>query len=317
METGEKEDELSFLVSDIDSSYATRGVAPFPDLQIKILDCSELYKRMNNETLSFFRARIDDVESYTDMLHIPLNKRDSIGTQRFSVPGTPCLYLGTSSYDIWRELGRPAFNNFNVSAIKLKSIKERGEIKILNLINSTYLLYGLTFLPTEISWKTMKLVSTLLKIWVVACATSFRVKNPKGAFHSEYIVSHLIMQCLRELEIDGVAYLSKRIEPNEEEYAWPVMVNIAIPVFSGVTDKKFAPICSKIKITDPINFQEFQGIGKYYLDEKFKCYITKTTNEKKPPKVFYLKKLREYRKTYFNLLDDFLCGQEYHSVNVD
>lgn len=311
-------DELSFLVSDIDKSYATRGVAPFLDLQMKILDCSELYERMNNETLSFFRARIDDVESYTDMLHIPLNKRDSIGTQRFSVPGTPCLYLGTSSYDIWRELRRPAFDRFNVSAIKVKPVSERTKIKILNLTASKYLIYGLVApFANAISEKAMDLVSVLIKIWVITCATSFRVKNQKGAFHSEYIVSHLIMQCLRELDIDGVAYFSKQITPNEEIYAWPVMVNIAIPVFSEVTNKKFAPICSKIEITDPINFQEFQGIDKFHLDKKSRCYISKTANEQNLPKIFYSKRMMEYHKTYFNWFDDFLSGQEYHNVYLD
>ena len=38
-----QEDKLSFLVSDIDGSYATRGVAPFDDLQVKVPDYKEKY----------------------------------------------------------------------------------------------------------------------------------------------------------------------------------------------------------------------------------------------------------------------------------
>lgn len=310
-------DEISFLVSDINKSYATRGIAPFNALHTKIIDYSELYARKNSETLSFFRARTDDVESYKNMLHIPLNQRDSIGTQRFSVPGTPCLYLGTSSYDVWREIGRPAFDRFNVSAFKLNHNCKHSNIIILNLISSVHLICGLSRIPSEISEKTMKLIVMQMKIWPIVCATSFRVKNSKKAFHSEYIVSHLITQCLRELEIDGIAYLSKQITPEEEEYAFPAMVNVAIPVFSGVTDKKFAPICSKIEITDPVNFQEFQGIDKFRLNKNSKCYLSKTLNEKNPTKVIYSKRLMEYRNTYFNWFDDFLCGQKYYSVNVD
>ena len=98
-----RSDELDFFVSDIDRSYSTRLVAPFPDLHHAIIDNSEEYNRMNTAPLSFFRGRKERVEKCQEMLHIPLNQRDKVTTQRFSVPGTPCLYLGTSSYNIWRD----------------------------------------------------------------------------------------------------------------------------------------------------------------------------------------------------------------------
>ena len=34
--------------------------------------------------------------NYRDLFHIPLNKRGIVNTNRFSAPGYPCLYLGTS-----------------------------------------------------------------------------------------------------------------------------------------------------------------------------------------------------------------------------
>lgn len=80
-------DELGFLVSDIDRSYSTRLVAPFPDLYHPIIDNSEEYVRMNTIPLSFFRGRTGYVENHNDMLHIPLDRRDLVATQRFSVPG--------------------------------------------------------------------------------------------------------------------------------------------------------------------------------------------------------------------------------------
>ena len=307
------EDELSFLISDIDESYATRLLAPFPDLHCP--NNEELYKRMNEECLSFFRARVGDIESYEDMFHIPLNKRDSVSTQRFSVPGTPCLYLGTSSYDIWTELRKPAFNQFCVSGIKLKPINERKEIKILNLISGIYLDYRIMNpISITITEKTVKLLIMELKIWLFACATSFRVNNSKGAFHSEYIVSHLIMQCLRKLGIDGVAYISKQIDPKDENISLPLMVNIAIPVFSESTKAKYAPICSKFEISAPVNFREFLGIKNPQQLNMVKCYSNKvfTDNE-----IRYAKKVIDYKETYFSDLDDFLCSQKYYNVDAN
>lgn len=79
-----------------------------------------------------------------------------VSTQRFSIPGVPCLYLGTTSYVCWLEMDKPHDSEFNVYA------------------------------------------------------TSFSIKNKERKFKSEYIVSQLIMQCLSELLIDGIAYASKK-----------------------------------------------------------------------------------------------------------
>ena len=48
-----------------------------------------------------------------ELFHIPYDKRDKIGNQRFSVSGMPCLYLATSSYVCWEELGRVEFGLCN------------------------------------------------------------------------------------------------------------------------------------------------------------------------------------------------------------
>jgi len=311
-------DELRFLVSDIDRSYSTRLVAPFPDLHHPIIDNSQEYELMNTVPLSFFRGRMSNVVSYNEMLHIPLNKRDSVSTQRFSVPGTPCLYLGTSSYDIWRELGRPPFDKFNVSAIRLKPHSERGDIRILNLTASQYFDAGLIGIPTPeaITAKTIKLLLMQLMIWPLVCATSFRVKNSSGFFHSEYIISHLIMLCLPKLKIDGVAYTSKQLEPYEETFALPLMLNIAIPVISTEVNCMLGEICSKIEVTDPVNLQEFQGIEMRVEGLSKQCYFCKVfRRNSNKQNMFYAKRGINYRETTFFRLDNYLCNLEYHSLS--
>lgn len=313
-------DELDFLVSDIDRSYSTRLVAPFPTLHNPIIGDPKEYEIMNTVPLSFFRGRTGRIESHEDMLHIPLDKRDSVKTQRFSVPGTPCLYLGTSSYNIWRELGHPPFDKFNVSTIRLKPISERRSIKILNLVSSLYFDWGLIAIPHQqrITGQTIALLLMQLKIWPLVCATSFKVKNSAGFFHSEYIISHLIMLNLPKLKIDGVAYVSKQIEPQEEAIALPLMLNIAIPVISAQVDCLYGDICSDIEITDPVNLQEFQGIELEMESLPKQCYFCRALNRGNlTPDLIYAKRAMKYRKTTFFRLDNFLCNQQFYSYDIN
>lgn len=313
-------DKLGFLLSDIDRSYSTRLLAPFPDLQQTSIDNQKIYEKMNQAPLSFYRGRTGHMERHEEMLHIPLNKRDSVTTQRFSVPGTPCLYLGVSSYDIWRELGRPSFDNFNVSAIRLKPISERGEIKILNLTSNTLFDLGLShnLRINGVSQNTLNLLLAQIKIWPLVCATSFRVKNSAGSFHSEYIVSHLIMLCLPALKIDGVAYLSKQIESIEEPLALQLMVNVAIPIISSNTKDTYGDICSMIEITDPVNLQEFQGIEQEVEQLPLHSYFGYALNSNKvQTDIIYAKRGTKYRTTTFYRLDNYLCNLGYYTVSND
>ena len=277
------EDTLEFVVSDIDKSYATRLAAPFQALQAPYLsNPDEYYCKMQNEPLSFFRARVGEVSTPAEMSHIPFNKRDIIATQRFSVPGTPCLYMGTSSYDIWKELGQPPLGQFNVSAIRLKAKRDGVQINILNLVNDTFLINGLIDLAqnTSDSRDSIRLAALLAKMWPLVCATSFRVKNSRGNFRSEYIISHLIMLCLPLLKIDGIAYTSKRIKTNDRIHALPLFVNIAIPMISSSVKNTLGDLCSAFEITAPVNFQEILSLNLVRSAEtQNNCFFAKAFPE--------------------------------------
>lgn len=54
-----------------------------------------MYKCRENSKLFHF--------SKDEMFHIPYEKRNLVGNQRFSLSGLPCLYLGGSSYICWEE----------------------------------------------------------------------------------------------------------------------------------------------------------------------------------------------------------------------
>lgn len=255
----EEDKRTGFIKSDLDKNYCSRMVANYSFLHGE--KNNRHIERLLEQDLTFFRARTEYFLDYKEMYHIPLDKRDLVGTERFSVPGIPCFYMGSSIYDVWLEMERPAYSDFNVSAIKLTESGKK--LQILNLTANPYLLLGVNSVSgneCEIE-NNVSLVRALLRIYPLVIATSIRNKAPRGKFRSDYIISHLIMMSIKDLGIDGVAYLSKRIENNGEDYAMPQLVNIALPAFEeSKINKKYGTICEKIEITRSANYEEFLSL---------------------------------------------------------
>lgn len=312
-----KDDSNNFIKSSIDQSYSTRLISCYTDFY----DLDEsYYKAMKEKELTFFRARTEYFNDYKEMYHIPLDKRDKVGTERFSIPGIPCLYIGCSAYDIWLEMGRPAYSDFNVSAIKLT--EEGKKLQVLNLAITPYVIMGLNTAMHQggMGAKYGSLIKSVLTIYPLIIASSIRNKNSAGKFRSDYIISHLIMLNIKKLGIDGVAYISKRIEDGREDYAYPQLINIALPAFAAsVVNTKYGSICEKIEITKPKNLEEFLSIELDARDRMSKqsyysfAFDSKTewdTNSN----VFVAGKKVNYRRTVFYSFENSICGQEFYRL---
>ncbi len=223
-----------FFVSKSSASYAFKGIMPF------------------NMKPNLYRARKGNLEYHlNDFLHIPLDERGKIATQRFSIPGIPCIYLGTTSYVCWLELDKPLDNELNVSAFDIP------DVKVLNLALTQQLINGHSnsLNTTNTDNPEVQKLFHMIELWPLVCATSFRVKDNTRVFKSEYIVSHLIMQNLARLQIDGVAYISKKIKNDSDSF--PQAVNLAIPVKTPPKKQTYGDICKKLLLTPPTNFGEF------------------------------------------------------------
>lgn len=108
-----------------------------------------------------------------EMFHIPYDKRNLVGNQRFSLSGLPCLYLGGSSYICWEELGRKDFSTTNYCAYSLKN-----EIKLFDFL-----------LPIAIT------NSHQVRRVVVILACSLAA-NRDSLFKPEYILPQCILHTL-------------------------------------------------------------------------------------------------------------------------
>ncbi len=277
----------------------------------------EHFRSIHAEKFDFFKARVGtSCEEYTrsDMLHIPLSSREKVSTQRFSIPGVPCIYLATSSYCCWIEMGKPESQNFYVSAFE---IKENENIKVLNLAVSQNDIFQINERLSTGERKTYngdsleEIREKLIKIYPLVIATSFKVTQSDRVFKSEYIISQLIMMTLRELKIDAISYFSKQTYDDN-----PICVNLAIPTrnTSSASDPKLSDICDKLVVKQSINMREFQMLDNISkLRPKRSGYNRETYIEQD---VFYdlpfaiAGKFTEYRTSVFHQYDKYLVNSK-------
>lgn len=124
-----------------------------------------MYKCRENSRLFHF--------SKDEMFHIPYDKRNLVGNQRFSLSGLPCLYLGGSSYICWEELGRKDLNSTNYCGYSLNE-----DIKMFDFL-----------LPVEITNSHQIRRSVL----ILACSL---IANRDCLFKPEYILPQSILHTL-------------------------------------------------------------------------------------------------------------------------
>lgn len=291
-----------FWVSDLDKSYAFRGLAPF--FELHSVDYEKQYACMMNNDIDFYRARTEKItKDRKEVLHIPYKKLHLITEQRFSLKGQPCLYLGTTSYVCWTECRKPELKNFYLAGFRANDFGKK--LKIFNLVVSEGLVNGIYQKGCdERSFKKesqikKELQISMLKLLPIVFATSFSIMNENREEKYEYIISQLLMQSLYELNIDGVAYLSKQ---GNDDFQYPQGVNLAIPVFDINDAKEYGDVCDKFVITEPNAFYEFMKNAKQkeetsYLNNAFSdCLSTKRYNED---------------NNQYSLVDNSIAGEKY------
>lgn len=293
-----------FIVSEMNENYAFKGIAP-KKIQPSIYKerYKEFYKKMQSEEIVLYRARsTSEKMQRKDMLHIPFDKREKVTTQRFSMPGIPCLYLATTSFGAWMEIGMPELKSFKVSAVSLPK-----ELKILNLCQQQLFIDGsATAIKTE---EERKNFYDFLEIFPLVIATSYRVLDDKRNFKSEYIISQLIMQAARKLKIDGVAYLSKKID---DYFAYPQCVNLAILIpYEQKNDTKYWSRIDDVFLTEPYCIQD--------MDLKYHC-TKETFINKFYSDMYYHNKIKmeekefKYSELNFAKFDNYLLEKERKKV---
>ena len=271
-------DEKSIAISNINDSIA------FPPA---ISEESEV---------QFFRARLsDNIKTFpaSEMLHIPFSKREIVKSERFSIPGLPCLYLANTSYACWIEMGCPPEHKFNVSPIVLDNTQ-----KILNL---TVTIRDLGDIAPNAEDKQL---TTLIKLFMLSAATSFRVSSSNVRnFKSEYILPQMIMLACKQRNLDGITYYSKQV--TDELFAHISGVNLVLfASFNG--EEELSKICEHIEIDDSFNYSMFKQLLPGLL---YKDYDLRILNSPYINNIGSFKYQFPYRETQFFEFDKYLFAR--------
>lgn len=231
----------------------------------------------------FYRGRTFENnrhKTYDDMFHIKLQERGKITTQRYSAPGYPCLYLGSTIFACWEELGEPKFDDLMISAYKATRNFKLFDLRI----------------PKESEFTLDNLKNVLLRLpLIIACSFVLREKDKQANFKPEYIVPHLLIELIikksrddrKEKRIDelvlGVIFTSTHIS-NDFMFPKRIYDNIAIPALDISASDGYCNILSwTFKLTDPtcyeyeeikngfgIDGEHFRPTGEDQLEENYR-----------------------------------------------
>lgn len=205
----------------------------FEGYQSCIKQLSEISGGTEYKTL--YRGRCaDDITELKEMFHRPFAQRPFIPTERYSVPGLPCLYLAGSVYTCWKEIGKPAHDQFFVSRFEADET-----VRVLDLAQH----------PRDCSIGEYD-PEVYCVIWPLICACSFKVNEKSRVFHSEYIIPQLLMQVVINTDgLDGIRFLSSHQPTQSVGHASPLYVNYAFPAPYEENDKYSSILLKKFKAT--------------------------------------------------------------------
>lgn len=217
---------------------------------------NDLYQKMNHQELSFFRVRTREKSDTTDIsqiqhiLHLPYEKKSFASNMRFSCLGMPCLYLGTTSYVCSRECEwNPEKEDLFAAAF---IPNEQGDrLKILNLTISQALINGIYNQLFDENDLRKRLQLSMLKLFPLVIATSYRVLETGRTLKYEYLISQALMKVISTMNIDGIAYLSMK---GKNEFQYPHGVNLALPAFDISESNAYSKYCKMFDVTPPVLF---------------------------------------------------------------
>lgn len=170
-------------------------------------------------------------ESRIKLFHISMKEREKISSCRFSLAGTPCLYLSTGLELAWYECGMPnkfSFCQFKLSeefeSLRLFDLSERPAAFLSSQINHilNYQRQG------KVHERAYGIIARYILTYPIVAACSLRVRDRECNYVEEYAFPQMLMQWVRQSDVfDGVQYRSARYTSLVEGVC---AVNIALPV---------------------------------------------------------------------------------------
>lgn len=212
------------ILDALEEYYLGQPWKAYADLKRGLDGISSYLRILSDSTVNtqnLYRIRLSDnadsqTFDYKEMFHIPFEKRHLVSSQRFSIPGLPAIYLGSSLYVCWEELGRPNFKNIKASMFQFNNGFAQ---RIINLgISPKELKRAIenqeTLGTARNKVDARSIVIAYCMVWPLIVACSVKVKEKQASFKPEYIIPQLLSQYVAsekeagEQDFSGISYLS-------------------------------------------------------------------------------------------------------------
>ena len=206
-----------------------------------------------------------------DLFHIPFNKRNQIGNQRFSISGQPVLYFGYSLIDIIFELNGKIdeIENFYFSSFISKTDKK---LKVLDLTNpyaelfSEYEILAYENIEPYNSNKILDVKSNFYKFILIQFCTFKRKDSRNSQFSEEYVLPQLISQIVKENYFDGILFSSTRFDnkicfSKRKNYSNRYRENVALFTNYSAKEDYDKDLLNQFIISKPFNIKSLQDIS--------------------------------------------------------
>jgi hypothetical protein len=186
------------------------------------------------------------------MFHIPFHSRWRVATQRYSAPGVPMLYCGSSLGICWEELKRP--NLDSTWSVGLK-IRDAQSVRILNLAYRPSQVAGFAQGTSAKKGSLAALAVAYATLWplLAACSCVVPVRTEPVAFVVEYVVPQLLLSWLiEEGEYDGIRYFSTKLSGRPYQL---LGVNFVFPAKEIASTGYCARLSKIFEMSPPISWQ--------------------------------------------------------------
>ncbi len=205
-----------------------------------------------------------------DLFHVPFELRHLVSTQRYSIPGLPCLYLAGSLYTCWEEMGRPPFHELQCAALWVKHGKS---LKVLNLSNRPVRLSLSVTAPGSIPHDHAFCCAQIV-LWPLVFSSSIKVKHRNAPFKPEYVIPQMALQWICQNHgFDSLAYFSTHVQAISKTHPLPVC-NLVVPAKKITPAGRCELLCDTFKMSDPLGWQMLSSVnvGKDYAGESIPNY---------------------------------------------
>lgn len=236
-----------------------------------------LFKLRKNENHPFQKNEI---------FHISYQERRKSSTCRFSIPGTPTLYLGDSLKLCYEEVRKEKFNLMDYSAsifctkmpYKIIEMLRPVDFKkkfIANRYNSLYL-------------------SRYIAVFPLILACTFQTSPPHDhTFKPEYIIPQMFMDFVKNnSKIHGVKYPSTRFKYTHDFKPY----NYAFPTKNRINEDGY---CTKLK--ELFDWSEPVRLADYKME--YELFETKLFQENNEMTIEADKKFESMRKAFGSVIN--------------